>query len=393
MKIKMKILCKFTSALFMLLLLTQAQAQENKSVFVFAFAPGSSAFLLDYGNNRAELQRLKDEVTARYDQIYGDTLAVFVKGYCAADFHLAAIRSNRIKSELITAAGMREEFFITNNFRIVIDGKTDISRVEVRIPLPEERLAENIARRKKFGEPVYQYPSDRAKADTPVETGHAPSINAATTEQKSPQDGVDAQGRDVAAPASDAMRQEEKPVDNMQAVEQAAAHSTVDKAGGKLFIRANLLYWLVALPNIGIEYKPTENFGILVNGGWNHFTWNDEYSVVSAYFVQPEIRRYFGESRRWFIGLEGHVGQFNIKLSKDKDGAQGDFYGGGFTGGYRLRLSRIFDMDFSLGLGYTNLKYEKYYRSNGVFVVKENNLKKDFFGPSQAGISLIWKIK
>jgi hypothetical protein len=161
----------------------------------------------------------------------------------------------------------------------------------------------------------------------------------------------------------------------------------------KLSIRTNLLYWSAVLPNIGLEYRPSENFGMLLNGGWNHFTWKDEYSHARTYFVQAEVRRYLGEGKHWFIGLEGHAGQFNLKLSKDKDGTQGDCYGAGLTGGYRLRLSRAFDMDFSLGLGYTHLKYEKYYRSNGVFVRKDSNLKKDFFGPSQVGISLIWKLK
>jgi hypothetical protein len=118
--------------------------------------------------------------------------------------------------------------------------------------------------------------------------------------------------------------------------------------------------------------------------------------------ISPEVRYYIGENKNWFIGAEGHIGEFNYKLSPT--GYQGDAVGAGLTGGYKLRLNKTFDLDFSLGLGYTHLKYETYYRahyrSNGngytvndsYMVRKEAGLKKNLFGPTQAGVSLIWKI-
>jgi hypothetical protein len=89
----------------------------------------------------------------------------------------------------------------------------------------------------------------------------------------------------------------------------------------------------------------------------------------------------------WFIGIEGHIAQFNFKF-KDT-GYQGEAIGGGLTGGYKLRLSKVLDIDFSLGLGYTQLKYDTYHRSREVMVLKEGRVKKDFFGPTQAGVSLV----
>ncbi|MDR1866135.1 MAG: DUF3575 domain-containing protein [Bacteroidales bacterium] len=430
----MKVRYKLASVLllFLLLLLMQARAQENSSVFVFTFPPNDSMFLLDCGNNRAELQRLKREVKVRYSQIYGDTLAVFVKGYCAADVHLATIRSNQIKSVLILYGGMREEFFITDNFAGDMDGSTDLARVEVRIPLPEERRAENMERRRKSGAPVYQASAGtdaprrvpastggkRDGADTDAastgrkrdgadtafaETGHAPSPSATPT---LPGEAIDTDGKDAArhvstgtggkqdGDANQTGRKAKRDGDGVRGRDAAHHVSTETGRETQLSVRTNLAYWLAALPNAGIEYQPTGNFGILLNGGWNHFTWKDGYGNLRAFFVQPEVRRYVGKSGQWFVGLEGHAGQFNFKLSKDRDGAQGDFFGAGVTGGYRLRLSRAFDMDFSLGLGYTGLKYEKYYRSDkGVFVRREGRMKKDFWGPTQAGVNLIWKLK
>lgn len=76
--------------------------------------------------------------------------------------------------------------------------------------------------------------------------------------------------------------------------------------------------------------------------------------------VQPELRRYMGDTR-WFAGIEMHAGEFNFKFGGK--GHQGNLIGGGHPGGYRLGLSRIFDLDFSLGLGYTRIsKYETYHK-------------------------------
>ncbi|GHT71126.1 hypothetical protein AGMMS50239_40130 [Bacteroidia bacterium] len=165
----------------------------------------------------------------------------------------------------------------------------------------------------------------------------------------------------------------------------------------KFSIRTNLLYWAVATPNLGIEYKPAERFGILVNSAYSHWIWSDDDNHHRTWMVSPEIRYYFGgrgvarnAPTGWFIGVEGHAGEFNFKF-KDT-GYQGDAIGGGLTGGYKLRLSEVFDLDFSLGLGYTQLKYDTYYRSREVMVLKEGGLKKDFFGPTQLGVSLIFKL-
>ncbi|MDR1584161.1 MAG: DUF3575 domain-containing protein [Prevotellaceae bacterium] len=339
-----------------------AQAQD-KDVFAFSFAPNSSNLLLEQGNNRVELQRLRTAVKAQYSSIVADTLAIFVRGYYNIRSgesrrqarERAKIRSNRVKSALIEQAGMLEEFFITANRLSDHSGANNVVHVVIRIPTCEERLQENIAHRRKKGLPIYEC------LDT-VET----TVIAPEEKQQLKKDSVE-------------VVPEEK-----SAVPQ------------KFSIRTNLLYWIAAVPNFGIEYRFPLPYGegqeraisILLNGGWSHWIWKDKHRQYSNYFVQPEIRYYF--CKRWFVGVEGHFGQVNVKL--EDEGIQGDFIGGGLTGGYRLPLSRYFDMDFSLGLGYIQLDYMKYTRSNDVFVLKEDNLNKSVLLPTQAGISLIFKL-
>ncbi|GHT43896.1 hypothetical protein FACS189438_1970 [Bacteroidia bacterium] len=107
----------------------------------------------------------------------------------------------------------------------------------------------------------------------------------------------------------------------------------------KFSIRTNLLYWAVATPNLGIEYKPAENFGILVNSAYSHWIWSDDDNHHRTWLVQPEVRYYIGANKNWFIGVEGHAGEFNFKF-KDT-GYQGDAIRAMLSGRcYRWRIDR-----------------------------------------------------
>jgi hypothetical protein len=156
-------------------------------------------------------------------------------------------------------------------------------------------------------------------------------------------------------------------------------------------LRTNLLYWLAGTPNIGFEWQPSQATGLLLNGAFARWSYHGGNKLYRLWMLSPEVRHYLGTTRRWFVGLEGHVGEVNLKPKRT--GRQGSFVGAGVTGGYKLRLSPLFDMDFSLGLGYTHLKYDSYTWSNGYRVKKNLGLTKHLISPTQAGVSLIWKLK
>ena len=92
---------------------------------------------------------------------------------------------------------------------------------------------------------------------------------------------------------------------------------------------------------------------------------------------------------RSYLGALFKAGQFNYKLSET--GKQGDLMGGGITAGYQLRLNKALALDFNLGLGYLNADFEKYEVIDGVRV-RRGNETKDWFGPINAGVTLVWKL-
>ena len=154
-------------------------------------------------------------------------------------------------------------------------------------------------------------------------------------------------------------------------------------------LRANLLRWATLTPDLGLEWRICPSWGIAVNGSWTSWSWSDKDRRYALWEVAPEVRYYMGEKKAWYLGAMFKAGQFNYKLSET--GKQGDLMGGGITGGYQLRLNRALSLDFNLGLGYLNADYEKYEVIDGVRV-RRGNETKDWWGPINAGVTLVWKL-
>lgn len=157
----------------------------------------------------------------------------------------------------------------------------------------------------------------------------------------------------------------------------------------ELSLRANLLRWATLTPDLGVEWRICPSWGIAVNGSWTSWSWNDKDRRYALWKVAPEVRYYMGEKKAWYLGAMFKAGQFNYKLSET--GKQGDLMGGGITAGYQLRLNKALALDFNLGLGYLNADYEKYEVIDGVRV-RRGNETKDWWGPINAGVTLVWKL-
>lgn len=116
------------------------------------------------------------------------------------------------------------------------------------------------------------------------------------------------------------------------------------------------------------------------------------------WLLNPEVRWYLLDNKHFYVGASGSYGMYNIykyiicNMMKDKTGYQGNIWSAGLTAGYLLYLSPCFSIDFNLGLGYTHVEYDAFRMEDGVRVGKERNKPNKLWGPTQAGISLVWTI-
>ena len=341
--------------------------QKADTTYTFRFVPQKDMFYVPWNGNDTELARLLECIENSKATIFDGKLPLLVDGYCnslggeAENLATAKIRANRVKSELITRAKIKEENFITHNHA------TGGDFVIVRLTVPAKETAamdaEAEARR-------------RAEAER-LETETRAEQERRAEEQRKAEE---------ARLAAEKAEAEKAAQQNTLADTPSETKITTDY---HLSLRANLLRWATLTPDLGVEWRICPSWGIAVNGSWTSWTWSDKDHRYALWEVAPEVRYYMGEKKAWYLGAMFKAGQFNYKFSEA--GKQGDLMGGGITAGYQLRLNKALALDFNLGLGYLNADFEKYEVIDGVRV-RRGNETKDWCGPINAGVTLVWKL-
>lgn len=321
--------------------------QKADTTCIFRFVPQKDMFYVPWKGNDTELARLLEYIENNKATILDGKLPLLVDGYCksqgskAENLATAKIRANRVKSELIIRAKIKEENFITHNHAT----EGDFVTVRLTVPVKETAVTDAEAEARLAAEPTVAGRRERQKAE------------AEKTAQQ-----------------------------NTLADTPSETKLTTDY---HLSLRANLLRWATLTPDLGLEWRICPSWGIAVNGSWTSWSWSDKDRRYALWEVAPEVRYYMGEKKAWYLGAMFKTGQFNYKLSET--GKQGDLMGGGITAGYQLRLNKALDLDFNLGLGYLNVDFEKYEVIDGVRV-RRGNETKDWCGPINAGVTLVWKL-
>lgn len=319
--------------------------QKADTTCIFRFVPQKDMFYVPWKGNDTELARLLEYIENNKATILDGKLPLLVDGYCksqgskAENLATAKIRANRVKSELIIRAKIKEENFITHNHAT----EGDFVTVRLTVPVKETAVTDAEAEARLAAEPTVAGRRERQKAEAAAQQNtlaDTPSETKITTDYH-------------------------------------------------LSLRANLLRWATLTPDLGLEWRICPSWGIAVNGSWTSWSWSDKDRRYALWEVAPEVRYYMGEKKAWYLGAMFKAGQFNYKLSET--GKQGDLMGGGITAGYQLRLNKALDLDFNLGLGYLNVDFEKYEVIDGVRV-RRGNETKDWYGPINAGVTLVWKL-
>lgn len=322
-------------------------SEKNSEVIQFLYRQENDTLYLQ--GNEDGFNRLYSVIDGCLVAITTGQMPIYIDGYSASaptekqNYRLARIRSNRVKSELITHKGLLEEYFITQNHTTAFNGMKDVVVVTLRIPVPPTPVVEEVRQQP---DPVTPTPVEQLAETTPV-------------------------------------------------AEELSTTATPLSPSRLLDIRTNLLYDAFLTPTLGIEWHVSPKVGIKIDGSFAY--WGNEHGRVhKLWIVSPEVRRYMGNARRFYIGAGGNIGKFNIYkgmvggLISGQTGYQGKLYGGGLTAGYLLKLSNNFSLDFNLGLGYTRLEYDSFAISNQVREYKGKDLTKNIWGPTQAGITLVW---
>jgi hypothetical protein len=194
-------------------------------------------------------------------------------------------------------------------------------------------------------------------------------------------------------------------------------------------IKTNLLNWATTTPNIGVEFGLGRKSTIQLFGDINPWEFGDDKHFRS-WTVQPEYRYWFCEKfGGHFVGVHALAGQYNAKginfplkgliisssvksevegdpdpasldkgwpdLTSDLNGvnesgkrrhAEGWFAGFGVTYGYQWMLSKHWNLEASIGVGYVYSDLTLYGRCN----TKIDTRKLHYVGPTKAALSIMY---
>ncbi|MCH5325652.1 MAG: DUF3575 domain-containing protein [Duncaniella sp.] len=165
-------------------------------------------------------------------------------------------------------------------------------------------------------------------------------------------------------------------------------------------IKTNLLPDAALSPNLGVEVGLAPHWSLDLTGQLNLWPVNDH--KWKHWLVQPEARYWFCEYfAKHFVGLHLLGGKYNFgNIRNDINFLGSDFsrltdhryqgwaVGGGIAYGYSFLLSKHFNLELEIGVGYLYTKFDE-------FECKECGKKTDsgshnYFGPTKAAVNLIY---
>lgn len=168
-------------------------------------------------------------------------------------------------------------------------------------------------------------------------------------------------------------------------------------------LKTNMLYDVLAVPNIGVEFYLGKNWSI--SGNWMYGWWkkNSSHRYWRIYGGDIAVRYWFGKKASEKPLTGHHVGVYGQAFTYDFEWGGKGYMGGepggtlwdktnyaaGVEYGYSLPVANRLNIDFTLGVGYWGGKYYTYTPLDGHYVWQATK-NRHWFGPTKAEISLVW---
>lgn len=164
-------------------------------------------------------------------------------------------------------------------------------------------------------------------------------------------------------------------------------------------LKTNALYWATTTPNMGIEAAVGKKHTLQLFYGLNPWKQSDgDQTSLRHWLLMPEYRYWFCQSfNGWFIGAHLMGGQFNMAgihlpfgllSGLENHRYEGWYAGGGISAGYQWPLSKHWNVEASLGVGYDYIKYDKFRCGECGERIKSGHT--NYFGPTKLALSLLY---
>ena len=175
--------------------------------------------------------------------------------------------------------------------------------------------------------------------------------------------------------------------------------TTVGVSAQDVALKTNLLTDVAASPNLGVEIGLAPKWSIDITGEIN--AWDINHHKWKHWFVEPEARYWLCDTfAGHFFGLHAIAGQYNFgnirnninflgsdfsKLSDHR--YQGWGAGAGIAYGYDWILSKHWNLEAEIGIGWIYTKYDVY-SCNTCSKKIATGRHHNYFGPTKLAINI-----
>lgn len=169
-------------------------------------------------------------------------------------------------------------------------------------------------------------------------------------------------------------------------------------ANPQVAIRTNLLWDAIATPNLGLEVGLAPRWTIEAAYGFNNWAWFSNEHKMKHWVTDAEIHYWFCQRFvEHFIGVQVFGGQYNagrmnLPLYRWDDlrdyRLEGWMVGAGLVYGYHFALSRHWNIEASIGVGYAYFDYDRYPCAECGTMQGTGNYH--YFGVTRASLGLIY---
>ncbi len=162
---------------------------------------------------------------------------------------------------------------------------------------------------------------------------------------------------------------------------------------GRYVAKTNALMFLGGVSNIGAEVALSKKFSLDLPLYYSPYAYAQNWSL-KCLGTQPEFRFWFKRSLAGhYIGAHAHVMVFNVAVNEGYRYESNDnepSWGAGLGYGYALSFNEDWGMEFSIGAGYTQLHYNRYFNTDNGALIK-SDIKKHYYGVTKLGVVLTYR--
>ena len=159
----------------------------------------------------------------------------------------------------------------------------------------------------------------------------------------------------------------------------------------RISLHTNLIPWTAAIANLKGEIAFASHWSAALDIWYCPWKISDRYSVKIISLL-PEVRWWpKGNEKGHFLDLHFSAAWYNVRFKSNR--YQDDLrplLGGGIGYGYRLPFNHRWGMEFSIGVGYVNTRFNRYYNVvNGALADTKITA---YWGIDRVGISFYYDI-